>query len=272
MDRATDPGYLRYQYGTIDKLDTRIEAHQRYSERPDDYLEWVLDHLEPHAGDLALDVGCGKGSYHPLLIARGVRAILGLDASPAMVAATQAQAVEQQLPVVSIEGNAERLPLPDAAYDLAMANHVFFLIGDQRAALWELRRVLKPSGRVVLTTNAENHCERLLGLHRTAAQRLGYQPVERVMGRFHLVHLPLVREAFPTAQCYVREDAFVFPSTDAALRYYGTGMVDAIVDPPADGTHRTRLPALLGDEIDAIIRREGVFRVSKDSGCFVDRV
>ena len=70
----------------------RIEAHQRYSERPDDYLEWVLDRLDPHPGDLALDVGCGKGSYHPLLIARGVRAILGVDASPAMVAATQRQA------------------------------------------------------------------------------------------------------------------------------------------------------------------------------------
>jgi ABC-type glycerol-3-phosphate transport system permease component len=56
-------------------------------------------------------VGCGKGSYHPLLIARGVRAILGVDASPAMVAATQRQANTLGLPVVSIEGNAERLPV-----------------------------------------------------------------------------------------------------------------------------------------------------------------
>ncbi len=39
VDRATDPASLRYQYGTTDKLDIRIEAHQRYSERPDDYLD-----------------------------------------------------------------------------------------------------------------------------------------------------------------------------------------------------------------------------------------
>jgi hypothetical protein len=71
VDRATDRAYLRYQYGTTAKLDTRIEAHQRYSERSDDYLEWVLDRLDPHPGELALDVGCGKGSYHPPLIARG---------------------------------------------------------------------------------------------------------------------------------------------------------------------------------------------------------
>jgi len=44
---------------------------------------------------------------------------LGVDASPAMVAATQRQADERRLPVVSIAGNAEQLPLPDASYDLA---------------------------------------------------------------------------------------------------------------------------------------------------------
>ena len=87
----------------------------------------------------------------------------------------------------------------------------------------------------MLTTNAEDHGERLQALHRAGAQQLGYQPLERYMARFHLGHLPLVREVFPTAECFVREDAFLFPSADAALRYYGTGIVDAIVDPPADG-------------------------------------
>ena len=75
------------------------------------------------------------------------------------------------------------------------------------------------------------------------------------MGRFHLGHLPLVREAFPTAQCFVREDAFLFPTTDAALSYYGSGLVDAIVDLPAGGEHRARLLALES--------RDGDFRQDK---------
>src|SRR5579884_982104 len=144
MDRATDAGYLRDQYGTTHKLETRLEAHQRYSERPDDFFEWVLDRLDPRPGDLAVDVGCGTGSYHPLLVARGVRAVLGVDASAAMVAATQWQANAQHLPVVAIEATAEHLPLPTASYDLALANHVLFFVADQRAALQELRRVLGP--------------------------------------------------------------------------------------------------------------------------------
>jgi hypothetical protein len=92
------------------------------------------------------------------------------------------------------------------------------------------------------------------------------------MERFHLGHLPLVRRCFRPRNASFAIDAFLFPTTDAALSYYGSGLVDAIVDPPAAGEHRGRLLALVGDEIDAIIRREGVFRVLKDSGCFVDSV
>ncbi len=269
MARATDPDYLRYQYGTTEKLDTRIEAHQLYSERTGDFFEWVLDRLGPRQGDLAVDVGCGKGSYHPLLVGRGVRAILGLDASSAMVAATQSQANTLGLSVIAIQGDAAALPVPDASYDVALANHVLFLVADQRLALRELRRAVRPGGRVVLTTNADDHCERLLELHREAAARLGYRPAGRVMERFNLGHLALVREAFPGTQVFVREDAFVFPSTEAALRYYASGLVDAIDEAPSDASHRARLEAEVGDAIEATIQREGAFRVPKNSGCFV---
>jgi SAM-dependent methyltransferase len=189
-----------------------------------------------------------------------------------MVAATQWQANAQHLPVVAIEATAEHLPLPAASYDLALANHVLFFVADQRAALQELRRVLGPSGRVVLTTNAADHSARLMALHRAAAQRLGYVPVDRVLARFHLGHLGFVQEAFPNAERFVREDAFLFPSVDAALAYYGSGMVDAIADPPGDGSHRPRLLELVGAEVEAIIAREGVFRVPKNTGCFVAQI
>ena len=92
VERAIDPAYLHEQYSTEDRLRIRIEAHQQYSERNDDYFDWILDRLQPRASDLVVDVGCGVGSIHPALCARGVRAILGVDVSRAMVDATQRQA------------------------------------------------------------------------------------------------------------------------------------------------------------------------------------
>ena len=270
LERAIDPAYLSEQYGTEERLRIRIEAHQRYSERADDYLDWILDRLQPRRGDLVVDVGSGVGSIHPPLCARGVRAVLGVDVSEAMVEASQRQSEERGLPVIAIEADAQALPLPDDTYDCAMANHMLFHVPDQRAALRELRRVLrKPHGRVVLTAAAPSHRSRLRELHAHAAEECGYTPAESVMHRFDLDHLDLVREVFPTAERFVREDAFLFPTADAALRYYASSAIDALQDLPADGSHRPQLLMLVGKEIEAIIRSEGVFRDPKDTGCFV---
>jgi ubiquinone/menaquinone biosynthesis C-methylase UbiE len=267
VERAAAPEYLRDQYATTDKLDIRIEAHQRYSERQDDFLDWVLDHLDPKPGDAVVDVGCGRGSYHILLVQRGARVILALDTSTGMVSTAQQQA--NALPVVAIEASAERIPVPDASYDLGMANHVLFHVGDVAAALRELRRVLKPGGRAVLATAGANSAARLESLHREAAERLGYKPTGRVIDRFNMEHLDLVRSVFPNAERAIRDDAFLFPSTEVTLRYYASGMIDAIANRPVDNSHRDRLLRLVREGVDAIIACEGVFRDPKPAGCFV---
>ncbi|HEY1294555.1 MAG TPA: class I SAM-dependent methyltransferase [Chloroflexota bacterium] len=269
MERAAATEYLRDQYATPEKLDIRIQAHQRYSERPDDYLDWVLNHLDPRPGESVVDVGCGRGSYHMPLVKRGVRVILALDTSPGMVSTSQQQAIAHGLPVVAIEASAERIPVTDASYDLGMANHVLFHVADVAAALRELRRVLKDGGRAVLTTAGADSAARLESLHCDAARRLGYQPAGRVIERFNMDHLDLVRSVFPTTQRYIRDDAFVFPSTELTLRYYASGMIDAIENRPVDNGHREPLMRLVGEAVDAIIAREGVFRDPKPAGCFV---
>lgn len=57
-----------------------------------------------------------------------------------------------------------------------------------------------------------------------------------------------------------------------AVRYYASGSVDRIVERFPDGSHRARLLQLVRRGIEAIIDREGVFRDSKPTGCFVAEV
>jgi tRNA/tmRNA/rRNA uracil-C5-methylase (TrmA/RlmC/RlmD family) len=109
VERAIDPTYLEEQYGTEDRLRIRIEAHARYSERTDNFYEWVVERLQPQPGAIVVDVGCGVGSIHPFVCARGVRAILGVDASQAMVEASQRQANQLNLPVVTVHADAQEL-------------------------------------------------------------------------------------------------------------------------------------------------------------------
>lgn len=86
---------------------------------------------------------------------------------------------------------------------------------------------------------------------------LGCTPAQSVMHRFNLDHLDLVREVFPNVERFVREDVFLFPTADAALRYYASGAIDAIQDRPPDGSHRASLLALVGVRILEIIRSGG---------------
>ena len=71
---------------------------------------------------------------------------------------------------------------------------------------------------------------------------------------------------------HVRSDAFLFPTVDAALRYYASGMIDALEDAPPDGSHRQPLLTAVAARLQPIHAQAGVLRVAKDAGCFVARV
>lgn len=51
--------------------------------------------------------------------------------------------------------------------------------------------------------------------------------------------------------------------------YYASGMIDAAENRPLDNGHRDQLLRLVGEDVDAFIAREGVFRDPKPAGCFV---
>ncbi|MCB0117054.1 MAG: class I SAM-dependent methyltransferase [Caldilineaceae bacterium] len=265
----TDPTYLAYQYADSEKLRIRQETHALYSEAKEDFVDWVLNVLEAQPGEVIADVGCGPGSYHAKLAAHGVQ-IVALDASLGMVTDVAEGATSAQRPVRAIQANAEQLPLADDSCDRLMANHMLYHVPDQVTALREMWRVLKPGGRVVLATNAADNGAWLRELHVEAATEHGYRPLrESTVARFSLSSGDLVTAVFSNARIMVREDAFLFPSVEAVMRYYASMMVDLIEDAPADTGHRPLLLASMQRRLESIFARQSVLRVPKAAGCFV---
>jgi ubiquinone/menaquinone biosynthesis C-methylase UbiE len=109
--------------------------------------------LEPRPGERVLEVGPGTG-YYALEVAEWIGPNGRLDVfdlQPEMLDHTMHRAAERGLEnVVATQGDATYLPYDDGTFDAAYLVTVLGEIPDQDAALRELRRVLKPGGRLVV--------------------------------------------------------------------------------------------------------------------------
>lgn len=108
-------------------------------------------HLQP--GDAVLDVGCGTGTL-AILAKRQVGPtgeVCGIDASPEMIARAQRKARRAGIQVSFKESFAQSLPFSEASFDVVMTTVMLHHLPKKaRAELaGEMRRVLKPGGRVL---------------------------------------------------------------------------------------------------------------------------
>src|SRR5947209_10267232 len=108
-----------------------------------------IGHLQP--GEQVVDVGSGAG-LDSLIAAKMVGPdgqVIGVDMTPAMLEMARKSAREAGSGHVEFrEGLAESLPVPDGWADVGISNGVLNLLPDKLAALQEMARVLKPTGRL----------------------------------------------------------------------------------------------------------------------------
>ena len=115
--------------------------------------EWLIRELAPQPGDTILELAAGPGdtgfAAAPLVGEEG--RLISTDFSPEMVEVARRRGVELGLTNVDHRQlDAERLELEDDAVDGVICRFAYMLMADTAAALAETRRVLRPSGRLVL--------------------------------------------------------------------------------------------------------------------------
>jgi SAM-dependent methyltransferase len=113
--------------------------------------EWLVDRLDPRPGQVVLDLAAGAGDTGFLAVPRltpGGRLITS-DREPEMVAAAERRAAALGFSNIEFRVlDADRLDLPDASVDGVLNRFGYILRGDPPPALGQIRRVLRPGGRL----------------------------------------------------------------------------------------------------------------------------
>ncbi|MGE5721814.1 MAG: class I SAM-dependent methyltransferase [Sphingomonadales bacterium] len=102
---------------------------------------------------VVLDLGCGPGQSVRMIAAQvSAGRVHGLDRSPLMLrqAAKANRSSVRAKRVVLAEGRFEQLPYADRTFDRILASNVMYFWNDAAAVVRELRRVLRPGGRIVI--------------------------------------------------------------------------------------------------------------------------
>lgn len=204
---TNDAEAVRAQYATEEKLETRRTVwHPAADGRdPVELAAAVIRASGPHR---VLEVGCGTGAFAERLTDELPHAeVVATDQSPRFVELTAARGVAARV------ADVQALPFPDDTFDVVAALWMLYHVPDLDRGLAEIRRVLRPGGRLVAVTNGNEHTadlRRAAGGEPLVTQFSSENGEDALLRHFAVVH----REDLATRA--------IFPDHAAAAAYLAT--------------------------------------------------
>lgn len=253
--------------------DSRIRSRQAifaYAETPADPR--ARTSLVPWDGtQVVADVGCGNGlDLHRLVPEGRCRHAIGLDLSSGMLRTLEPLRGSGRLTL--IQADAQRLPLRDDSVDVGLAMHMLYHVPDIRAAIRELRRVIRPGGIALASTNSSGTMAEVHGLLDATVSELLGRPVHAMpeLGFTTESGAALLEEAFSEVTLYAADTVLAFSAAQPVADYIGS------VREPIERTvgESFDFDAAIGTiiaRVEQAIRDQGRFRTIFRSGVFLCR-
>jgi ubiquinone/menaquinone biosynthesis C-methylase UbiE len=154
MSQTTESLHQTFQ---SDDASVNVEAIVRWLDRVDAHplareVKRRMGEVRPVApGSHVLDMGCGLGHEVTRLASRVGPSgrVVGVDASPQMIAEARRRTADVALPTEFTVGDAHDLPFPDGTFDLCRTERVLRYLHSPETALREMARVARPGGSVL---------------------------------------------------------------------------------------------------------------------------
>jgi ubiquinone/menaquinone biosynthesis C-methylase UbiE len=172
MSRFTDRQYLKTdQYRDSSNLDARAEIHRRFSTNTYGWFNWCFGRLLKLPEDARLlELGCGPAYLWKECSSR-IPADWNItlsDLSSGMLDTAWRNLVVTGRALKFEEIDAQFIPYEAETFDAVIANYMLYHVPDRPKAIGEIKRVLKPGGRLIAATVGENHLTEIMGWIRNA--------------------------------------------------------------------------------------------------------
>ena len=173
-----------------ERIEVDVEANSPWHKMVKENLEPARDLLNKRV----LEIGCGRGGFSCWLVSQSQKPneVIAMDFAVTAIEKGRAFATQNGLSNIIWEvGDIQNIPQPDDSFDTVISCETVEHVPDPRKAISELARVLKPGGRLFLTT--PNYLG-TLGLYRIYLRLRGrrYSEVDQPINNLTL--LPLTRK------------------------------------------------------------------------------
>lgn len=211
---------IKEQYNSDKNLNLRSNLHS-YNVNKIDWDVWCFDNMNFCKNDKVLELGCGNGKLwlkNKEKIKGDINITLS-DFSKSMIKSAKNSLKELNIDFKYKEINAENIPYKDETFDVIIAEHMIYFVSNIEKALKEIKRVLKPNGKLYITTNSKNTMHELNELSEKFAPNSGLSN-NGLSERFNLEEgEKLLKKYFKYVNLNVLEGKIILSESEPLVSY-----------------------------------------------------
>ncbi|MGQ9847260.1 MAG: class I SAM-dependent methyltransferase [Bacteroidales bacterium] len=264
-------------YKTKNALAKRVDTYYNHLHYEGNFIKVVDNQIEPFLKSkdtLILDIGCGIG--RPLLpvgptVYELPDKMVNIDISYGMLEEVKKNCKIRNITSIFLQCDAENLPFTNESFKIVMARHMLYHVSNIIKAVEEIARVLHKDGIFLATTNAKDSKREFFDLHYNSLKLLKHPIfIPRGVARFNEENGRIIlQQFFKNLRIIEWTGYFDFLSVNEFMKYYTS--TPYFKKASSEKEELRKLYTIVADNVEAIIKTKGIFRVFHHGVIFICR-